>query len=853
MKIVFVRAATESLGVEYLSSALKARGHETALVYEPLLFNSFRLSLPFLEPDSARRAARRAVALKPGLIGFSADSDHFQWSLEAAREVKRLSGVPVIFGGVHPSTAPEAALSRPEIDLLCVADGEKAIAELADRLGRGQPAEGIDNIWSKKNGAIVKTAVHLEADLDALPFPDKDLFYREYPGFVGDTYSIVTGRGCPNACTYCHNSSMRRVLSRLGCRDQFLRRRSVGNVIEELKAARKRWNFGRVSFCDDLFISDKAWLKEFAAAYQAGIGLPFFCNIHPADADAHAVFMLKAAGCTAVNMGIQTVNGAMRRECLGRSESTESAVDALRLLDKAGIFAYTNFIFGLPGQDAAELKAVAAFAAANPAGFHDVNWLRYYPGTAMLENARKKGLIPEEGAAAVEEGAFTVPYAHGGHSYTPERAKMRNMVFLASLLPRFAAEMILEKDLWRLLPSFSLRLPAIAARALLAKLDGNPNPYPNSSLWGSLRYFLHYLGSVYVRRIVARRIEPAFKRAAVYFKGAFFLAGLLDLKRAARYLRYSFRRRVLGERIPGMAVFAATFGCQCSCGACSSGTFKALYGARTLDRGAALARLKELAALGVPRIHFTGGECTFIPFLEELVSFCAGEGMTVFVETNGFGVTGERVGALRSAGLACLNVSMDSPDPELHDAIRKAPGCHAAAVNALKLCGERGQKCMASCYATRESAADGSLEELLKASLAAGAGAVRVLPPVPSGGWADKFEALTLDYSDREAVLEAAYRAPGPVLDRTELINCELNSAYKIMVLPDGGLAPCEHLPYVFKNSENLKVKAALDLMASYPLFSEKAECWPRSAAWRKAHPEAAKGEIIYLELKESR
>ena len=47
--------------------------------------------------------------------------------------------------------------------------------------------------------------------------------------------------------------------------------------------------------------------------------------------------------------------------------------------------------------------------------------------------------------------------------------------------------------------------------------------------------------------------------------------------------------------------------------------------------------------------------------------------------------------------------------------------------------------------------------------------------------------------------------------------------------------------------------RSALDLMASYPLFSQKAECWPRSAAWRKAHPEAAKGEIIYLELKESR
>ena len=79
MKIVFARAATESLGLEYLSAALKARGHDTALVYEPLLFNSFRLRLPFFEPESASSAARRIAALKPGLVGFSAESDHFGW------------------------------------------------------------------------------------------------------------------------------------------------------------------------------------------------------------------------------------------------------------------------------------------------------------------------------------------------------------------------------------------------------------------------------------------------------------------------------------------------------------------------------------------------------------------------------------------------------------------------------------------------------------------------------------------------------------------------------------------------------------------------------------------------------
>lgn len=846
MKIVFVRAATESLGLEYLSSALKARGHEAALVYEPLLFDSFRLRLPGLEGGSAERAARRALALGPGLVGFSVESDHFQWALAAAREIKRLGAVPVIFGGIHPSTAPEAVLARPEIDYVCVGDGETALAELADRLAAGEAPDGVRNIWFKRGGAPVKGPVRLEEKLDALPPPDKDLFAAEYPGFARGGYSIITGRGCPNACAYCHNSSMRRTLSRLGCGDRFLRRRGVEGALAELEAAKKKYGFRRVSFVDDLFISDKAWLREFAAGYPRRVGLPFFCNIHPSGADAEAVGLLKAAGCTAVNMGIQTVSESVRRTALGRPEPTADAVRALRLLREAGIHAYTNFIFGLPGQDEAELKAVAAFAAENPAGFHDVSWLRYYPGAAILDGARREGLLSEADAAAVERGEYTVPYGHGGHSWTPDRARLRNLVFLASLLPAGAVKALLERDRWRLLPAASLRLPAIAARGLLARLKGNPNPYPNFSLAGSLEYFLRYSFSAYLPRLAAPAAR-LFRRAFVKARGALFLAGLLDLRRAARYAAYAVRRRLLGRKVPGVAVFAATFACQCRCGACSSEGFRRRFGDRIMEKERALARLKELAGLGVPRVHFTGGESTLAPYLPELVAFCASRGMTVFVESNGLGVTEAQVRALKAAGAASLNVSLDSALAAAHDAGRLAPGCHAAAVRALGYAAAAGLPCMASCYATRQAAASGALAALLESAFAAGAGAVRVLPPVPSGAWAGNFEALRLEASDRDAVLAAAWAAPGPVLDRTGLVDCELPSAYKIMVLPDGSLAPCEHLPYIFKGSANTGVAELIEAEYHKKYFGETVKCWPRNAAWRAAHAEACTGEAVEI------
>lgn len=839
MKVVFIRCATESLGIEYLSSALKARGHGTALVYEPLLFNSFRVDLGGWEKGSAERAAKKALALNPGLVAFSAESDYYGWALLAAAEIKKRSKVPVVFGGIHPTLMPEEVLARGAADYVCVGEGELALPALCDALERGRGIGGIPNLWGRENGALVKNALETLPDLDALPFPDKDLFAAEYGGFVTDTYSIVTGRGCRNACTYCHNSSMRRAYAGFGAKPPVERRRGPANVIAELALAKTRYAFKRVSFCDDLFISDKDWLREFSRLYAAAVALPFFCNVHPAHVDEEAVSLLREAGCSAVTIGIQTVSDDLKKKRLARGESTETARRALRLLDGSGIFVYTNFIFGIPGQDEDELRAIARFAAGTPAGFHDVNWLRYYPKAKITDYALEDALLDGAQAAEIDRGEKKLLYAHGGHSYTPARSRLRNLVLLSALLGGPLTRRLLESGAYRLLPAFSLRAPAVILKTLAAKVaGGKKNPYPNFSLSGSARYFAHYLRALYLpaaAAAAARAARLALKLPVNFLAGRLFLAGLLTPKAAARYAAYLVRARLLCRRIPGTAMIALTFDCQCSCACCSSALFRKNYGAARMDFEAAAARLRELIELGVPRVHFTGGEASLAARLPELVELCARAGVTVFVETNGLNMDAKTIRAFKAAGLASLNISLDSASPAEHDALRGLPGCQSAALNAIKLCGEIGQKCMASAYATPETLADGRLGRLLAFARAAGAGAVRVLPPVASGGWFNNFSATELgpDAENEVALLTPAFY---PVLNRTGLINCALPRAYKIFVLPDGALAPCEHLPYVLAGSRDASVRAALERMKELPLFREEFKCWPRDARFREKY-----------------
>src|SRR5690606_27074810 len=88
------------------------------------------------------------------------------------------------------------------VDVICVGEGDAAIAELAASLKRGQIDTTIRNLWFKgPDGTVIRNPPRPNADLDTLPLIDKALFedhipYRHY-------YLTVTNRGCVRRCAFC--------------------------------------------------------------------------------------------------------------------------------------------------------------------------------------------------------------------------------------------------------------------------------------------------------------------------------------------------------------------------------------------------------------------------------------------------------------------------------------------------------------------------------------------------------------------------------------------------------------------------------------------------------------------------
>ncbi|MBN2459012.1 B12-binding domain-containing radical SAM protein [Candidatus Woesearchaeota archaeon] len=471
MKITFVYAAWENLGIEYLSAILKEKGHDTELVFDPQLFDDTAVSIGFLKKSFSyeKKVVGQIVNSKPDLVAFSVVSSSYVWSCKIARQVKKRLKVPVVFGGIHPTSVPDEVIKKNFIDFVVVGEGFGAMPELAECLEKGKSPEksnmsyNIQNVWFKKNGKIIRNKLRpLVEDLDSLPFPDKDLYYQKLPYFKGTNYTTITGLGCPFSCTYCNNSILKKLYMNNG---KYLRRRSVDNVIRELKERKHKYKIKGVIFQDEIFIYDLKWLEEFSAKYKKEVGIPFFCWVHPGMINGNTVNLLKSAGCQEVDMGIQTMSPETRKEILHRNVSNKQIKQAIRLLRKAGIWITTDNIFGLPGQTEEELLEMARFYSENRVGLVSVYWLSYFPKTEIVDIARKRGILDDSDIykinnALIPEFCVTKNTHISSDKIKNANAKnfsrIKNLVYFSAYAPKKLVSYIIKKRIFKLFPSANM-------------------------------------------------------------------------------------------------------------------------------------------------------------------------------------------------------------------------------------------------------------------------------------------------------------------------------------------------------------------------------------------------------------
>lgn len=377
-KIVFLQKGwTEQIGVMFLSSFLKEKGHQCELFIE----------------GGEKDIISSALNAQPDLIGFSCVTMMRPWSLKVAKEIKEKSKVPIIVGGIDPTFFPDI-IKEEGIDIICRGEGELPLLELLNSAENGNIRESIENLWIKKNGTIYKNPIRtLISNLDEFPDPDRDLYYkysylRKYP-----IKRVQAGRGCPYKCTYCFNRAYQELYKDKG---RYVRFRSVKRVINEIKDLKDKYGFRTITFNDDIFILNRRWINEFLEQYKREIKKPFICLATVNLLNEEIVKNLKEAGCYAVYFGIESGNEKIRKEILKKNITNEQILQATKLLRRYRISSRPTNMLGIPGET---LENAFETLDLNIKVKPDISWCSIftpYPGTDLAEIAVREGLIDLE-------------------------------------------------------------------------------------------------------------------------------------------------------------------------------------------------------------------------------------------------------------------------------------------------------------------------------------------------------------------------------------------------------------------------------------------------------------------------
>ncbi len=348
-----------------------------------------------LEPDMGGRLAQ-SLREDPLLVGITCHTGPMiRGALELSRQVKTLSRAPVVWGGVHPSLAPEVTLSDPAVDICVRGEGEATLGDLAVALESGRSLEGIPGLAFRANGRVVVTPDRPQLTPDLWPEPRWDLVdvARYLPEYDGRrSLFFQASRGCPFRCSYCYNAPFNHRRFRL---------RPAPHVIESLQRLRGEHGFEDVYFVDDNFFVNLDWAQELVAgvcdlglSWQVqGVDVASLLRMSPA-----YLARLAGLGCSRLTIGVETGSDHMRRQ-VGKQGTRADVVRAIARLRGTGIKVFTSFMVGFPGERLSEMRETVDLALELLDRFDFVRCspiycFTPYPGTSSYELAMRAGFRP---------------------------------------------------------------------------------------------------------------------------------------------------------------------------------------------------------------------------------------------------------------------------------------------------------------------------------------------------------------------------------------------------------------------------------------------------------------------------
>ena len=297
----------------------------------------------------------------PDLVGITVKVDTLYRAATIARAYRN-RGIPVVWGGIHPTMCPEEC--SPYADSIVVGEAEILWGDVLKdaEAGRLKP-------FYRNPGPI---------DMARVPVPRWDLLKGKDYLF---TNTLRIGRGCPYRCDFCYNSSPN-IESRY-------RAKPVASVLSEIQSLGVR----HVMFIDDNFIGSIAHarrllnlLKDLSLTWHTAVS---------ADVGRHEdiLDLMAESGCKSLFIGFETLSRANLELCRKQQNRTEEYEETIRKIHERGMMVNASLVFGFDEDDESVFPTTLDWLIRNRIETLTGHILTPYPGTVLYRRLVEEGRI----------------------------------------------------------------------------------------------------------------------------------------------------------------------------------------------------------------------------------------------------------------------------------------------------------------------------------------------------------------------------------------------------------------------------------------------------------------------------
>jgi radical SAM superfamily enzyme YgiQ (UPF0313 family) len=330
----------------------------------------------------------------PDIVGLRSLSMQKNILKETSKIIKEFNNnIKIIVGGPYPTCEPRDALNDKNVDMVCIGEGEETIVDLV-RYHSNSSLDTVLGIGFKQNGDMIFTPQRNPiSDLDKISFPDYSLIdFDSYKTSKNMCHkqnlkyaSLVTSRGCPYKCLYCHQIFGKK-----------FRARSPKSVFSEIIYLHKEYGINEFQIIDDTFnLNEERAHKILDLIIQEGldIKLAFPNGVRGDILSKELIDKLIEAGTRFLYFAVETASKRLQK-LIEKNLNLDKIFDNINYASSKDCVTGGFFMLGFPSESEEEANETIEFAKTTnlTEGYFFI--VRYYPWTKLYKLALQQGLDP---------------------------------------------------------------------------------------------------------------------------------------------------------------------------------------------------------------------------------------------------------------------------------------------------------------------------------------------------------------------------------------------------------------------------------------------------------------------------